>query len=135
MNIDVLQLMTGIAQFLLWLSSYWPLSLAETIAIGNTLFICGQLLIKGEFKKLAEVAEKQAMPLFGSMLEDDQRRDRVLTAMYAAAPVWFKKIVTYQQIDTYFDELYAARLKPKAKREGLLDPETPTPGGDDAPLF
>lgn len=95
----------------------YPLSIPDTLAIVSVIWLLLQHLIKMQWDKLAKVAEETAMPLFDSIMANEQKRDKVLLAMYAVTPGWFKLLVKFEQVDAFFDNIYATKIKPTYLRD------------------
>lgn len=107
--------LTSILTFL----SAWPIPFETTVAIGAILYKLIDFLWKKQWKKLEKVVMEEALPLFNEFMSNEEKRDKVVIAVWNAMPKSMRMVATSEQVEKFVDLIYNTQVKPKAKREGV----------------
>lgn len=113
----MLEFMNGVIGFF----SMWPLPFETTVALGAILYKSVDFIWNKQWKKLEKVVMEEAMPLFSELMSNEEKRDKVVIAVWNSMPKPMRALATAEQVEKFVDLIYNTQVKPKAKREGVYN--------------
>lgn len=103
-----------------FLMAHFPLSFEQIITIGIGLKMLVDAFKNKQWDKARQIAYDTALPLVTEVMSNKDKRDAVITAVWAQMPRSLRAIATAEQVEQMIDEVYVARVKSEAGRLNLV---------------
>lgn len=101
----------------LHLLSFYPFTWDQTLVLAFVIQNLVQFVLKGDMKKAEEIVIKEAFPLVEAALDNEQKRDLVVKALWQKAPPAFRAFIKPEDMEKFVDKVYVNVVKPQIRRQ------------------
>ena len=99
--------------------SFYPFTWEQTLILFGLIKGLYDAVVKKQWAKVEEIIRVEAMDLFTKALADEEKRDRVVMAVWNKMPKTLRAIATAEQVEKFVDQIYVTYVKPQARREQI----------------